>query len=137
MENRTFQEDIAMSKGKIAALAAAVVMALISGPAFAEGDPKVGASVYKKRCLSCHPKEAGKHKMGPSIAAMFGRQAGTVPGFRKYKGLKGSKIVWDEANMDKWLANPKKFIGKKTSMVYKLKNAKHRADVIEYMKTLK
>ncbi len=127
-----------MSKGKTVALvAAAVVMALVSGSAFASGDLTKGASVYKKKCLSCHPTTAGKHKMGPSLANMFGRKAGTVPGFHKYKGLKSSEIVWDETNMDQWIANPKKFLGKKTSMVYKLKSAKSRADVIEYLKTLK
>lgn len=126
-----------MSKGKTVALVAAVVMALVSGVAFASGDLKKGAEVYKKKCLNCHPITAGKHKMGPSLANMFGRKAGTVPGFHKYKGLKGSEIVWDETNMDQWIANPKKFLGKKTSMVYRLKNAKKRADVIGYLKTLK
>jgi len=126
-----------MSKEKTVALAVAVVMALVSGSAFAGGDPAKGAEVYKKKCLSCHPTTAGTHKMGPSLVNMFGSKAGTVPGFHKYKGLKGSKVVWDETSMDQWLANPKKFLGKKTSMVYKLKNAKKRADVIEYMKTLK
>jgi cytochrome c len=92
-----------MSKGKIVALAVAVVLAMVSGSALAGG---------------------------------FGRKAGTVPGFHKYKGLKGSDIVWDDTTMDQWLANPKKFLGKKTSMVYKLKNVTKRADVIEYMKTI-
>ncbi len=126
-----------MSKEKTVALFVAVVMALVSGSAFAGGDPTKGAEIYKKKCLSCHPKTAGRHKMGPSLANIFGRKAGTVPGFHKYKGLKGSEIVWDATSMDQWIANPKKFIGKKTSMVYKLKNAKKRADVIEYMKTIK
>ncbi len=126
-----------MSTGKTVALVVAVVMALGSGAAFAGGDLKKGAKVYNKKCLACHPTTAGKHKMGPSLANMFGRKAGTVPGFHRYRGLKGSKVVWNETNMDQWIANPKKFLGKRTSMVYKLKNAKKRADVIGYLKTLK
>lgn len=126
-----------MSKRKIIILGTALAMALASGAAFAGGDASKGAGVYKKKCLFCHPTKPGVHKMGPSLAAMFGRRAGTVPGYHKYKGLKDSDIVWDESNMDKWLANPKKFLGRRTSMVYKLKNAKKRTNVIEYMKSIK
>lgn len=125
-----------MGKGAIAALGVAVAMTLASGSALAEGNVQDGAKVYKKRCQSCHPTEAGKHKMGPSLAGIMGTKAGTVAGFNKYKGLKGSDIVWDDANMDKWLANPKRFLGRKTSMSYKLKNGEQRASVIAYIKTL-
>ena len=75
-------------------------------------------------------------KSGPSLAGVFGRQAGTVEGYTKYKALKASDIVWDEANLDGWLANPKKFIGKSTPMSYKLKKEKDRAAVIKYLKGL-
>jgi len=126
-----------MGIGMIAALGVAVVMALASGPAFADGSAEDGAKVYKKRCLTCHPIEAGRHKMGPSLAGIMGTKAGTVAGFGKYKGLKDSDIVWDDANMDKWLADPKKFLGKKTNMSYRLKNSEKRASVIAYIKTLK
>lgn len=96
-----------------------------------------GESLYAKKCLSCHPVTPGAHKLGPSLAGMVGRKAGTAPGFSKYKGLIGSNIVWTEDALDKWLANPKAFLGKRTSMVYKLRNEKQRAAIIEYMKTLK
>ena len=71
------------------------------------------------------------------MAGIVGRKAGTASGFKRYKGLKGSDITWDEASLDKWLTNPKKFIGKRTSMGFKLKKAGQRADVIAYLKTLK
>ena len=109
--------------------------ALLSSPtiAFADGD---GAKVFKKKCKACHSIKAGKNKSGPSLAGMFGRKAGTVEGFKKYKGLKGSDIVWDEKSLDGWLTNPKKFIGKKTSMSVKLKKEDDREAVIKYLKGL-
>ena len=56
--------------------------------------------------------------------------------FKKYsKALKESGIVWDEANLDKWLANPKGMYPG-TKMIYPgLKKAEDRAAVIEYLKT--
>ena len=125
-----------MGKEKFTALALAAGMALASGSALASGDAAKGKKVFNK-CKACHSIKVGKHKVGPSLAGVVGRKAGTAAGFKRYKGLKGSDITWDEASLDKWLTNPKKFLGKKTSMGFKLKKADQRADVIAYLKTLK
>lgn len=119
----------------LAILPGAFALALISTPSFASGDAEAGAALYKKKCKNCHATEAGKHKNGPSLAGIMGRKAGSTD-YTKYKGLKGFDAVWDEANLDKFLANPKKFVGAKT-MAYKLKKENDRANVIEYLKTLK
>ena len=129
-----------MRKEKFVALALAAGMALASGSAWAAGEAAKGKKVFKK-CKACHSIKAGKTKIGPSLAGVVGRKAGTTPGFKRYKGLKGADWTWDEALLDEWLADPKKFAkartGKKTSMGFKLKKAGQRADVIAYLKTLK
>ncbi len=124
-----------MNMGRFLALGAALAVALAFGPALAGGDAAKGEGLYKKKCKACHAIAPGKHKLGPSLAGMFGAKSGATD-FKKYKGLKGSDYVWNEENLDKYLANPKKFVGKKT-MTYKMKKAGDRANVIEYMKTLK
>ena len=44
-------------------------------------------------------------------------------------------LTWDEANLDKWLTNPKGMYPG-TKMIYPgLKKAEDRADIIEYLKT--
>ena len=111
-------------------------MALAAGLALAGGDTSRGKMLYAKKCNPCHSIKAGVNKMGPSLTGIFGKQAGTS-NFKKYKGLKGSDTVWNQENLDKFLANPKKFVGKKTGMNSRLKGADNRADVIEYLKTLK
>ncbi|MFQ5619488.1 MAG: c-type cytochrome [Rhodospirillales bacterium] len=130
-----------MVKGIFPALGLAIAVALAGSPASAgAGDPAKGAKVFKK-CKACHTVKPGKHKVGPSLAGVVGRKAGTAKGFKKYKGLKGADYTWDEASLDEYLANPKKFVKKRgakgTSMVFKLKKAAQRADVIAYLKTLK
>lgn len=114
------------------ALSTLLMAGMVSGPALADGD---GAEVFKKRCKVCHSIEAGKHKMGPSLAGIMGSKAGTTD-FAKYIGIKDFGIVWDAENMDKFLADPKKFVGAKT-MAYKLKKEEDRAAVIAYLQTLK
>ncbi len=93
-----------------------------------------GAALYKKHCKKCHSMEAGKHGLGPSLAGIFGKQAGTTD-FKKYKALKGSDIVWDDNNVSAYIENPKKFLNKKTTMVVKVKKAADRQAIIDYMKS--
>ncbi len=130
-----------MLKDIFPALGLAIAVALAGGPAFAAaGDSVKGEKVFKK-CKACHSAKPGKHKVGPSLAGVFGRKAGTAAGYKKYKGLKGADWTWDEALLDEYLENPKKFVKKRgakgTSMAFKLKKAGPRADVIAYLKTLK
>lgn len=121
-----------MNKTTFVAFAAAAMLAMPT-ISFADED---GEKTFKKRCVSCHETAPGKHKVGPSLAGVFGRQAGTAEGFSAYKALAGSTIVWDEANLDGWLTDPKKFIGATTTMTFKLKKEEERKEIIEYLKGL-
>lgn len=125
-----------MLSRKMIVLSVAATMALAASPALADD----GEKVFKK-CKACHTTEAGKHKVGPSLAGVVGRKAGTAEGYKKYKGLKGADWTWDAASLDEFLTDPKKFTekkaGKKTAMVLKLKKKKDREHVIEYLESLK
>ena len=123
-----------MKKLLLTAISGAFAMALISPPTTASANDEDSVKLFKKRCGACHSTEAGKNKNGPSLAGIIGRKAGSTD-FAKYTGLKGSEVVWDEDNLDKFLANPKKFVGAKT-MAYKLKKEGEREIIIKYLKTL-
>jgi len=63
------------------------------------------------KCKACHNFTA-KKKVGPGLAGVFGRKAGTAPGF-KYKFMKyvkGDAWSWDEAHLRKWMCNSKKAV---------------------------
>ncbi len=125
-----------MKFATVSAMAVALSVSLFSGSAFADGDVKKGEKVFKK-CKSCHTvDEGGKHKAGPNLFGVFGR-AVAASDFDKYKALSAEDGKWDEATLDKWLADPKKFNGKKTAMAVKLKKEDEREDVIAYLKSLK
>ena len=59
-----------MRKSSVLAVLAAGVVALASQAALAEGDVTHGKKVFKK-CAACHSLEAGKKKVGPSLAGLF------------------------------------------------------------------
>lgn len=74
---------------------------------------------------------------GPSLAGIWGHRAGTVPRFVRYSdAMKHAEVVWNEATLDKWLANPDTLITG-TSMTFPgLREDKARQDVIAYLKAV-
>ncbi len=123
-----------MTPVKIIAAGAVVAATVLSGPALAAGDAAKGKKVYNK-CKTCHALAAGKNKIGPSLAGIFGRKAGTVEGFKKYsKAMKASGVVWDENNMVAFLAKPKKMMPGNKMTFPGLKKEADIANLIAYLK---
>lgn len=93
-----------------------------------------GETLFKKNCAICHTLEAGKNKIGPSLAGVVGRKAGSVPGFAYSAANKNSGDIWDAQTLDTYLADPRKFMPG-TKMVFAgLKNPEDRKALIEYLK---
>lgn len=63
-------------------------------------------TVYNNACRTCHSLKAGDNRLGPTLAGVIGRQAGSLPGFSFSPSLRQAGIVWDEANLDAFIANP-------------------------------
>jgi cytochrome c len=121
--------NIHLHRSLIAASVAIFVGVLASSPVKADGD---GEKLFKRKCGSCHKMD--KNAIGPMLGGVIGRKAGSTD-FGKYKALEGADFVWDEAKIDAWITNPKKFIGKATSMAVKIKKPEERAAIIAYLKT--
>jgi cytochrome c len=127
-----------MISGKFLSFGLATAIALASSSAFADGNADKGKKVFKK-CKACHSMDAGKNKMGPSLAGIIGRKAGTADGYKKYKALKGANFSWDEATIGEFVQNQKKFLkskGLKTKIAMRVKiKAKGVDDLLAYLKS--
>ncbi len=74
------------------------------GPA---DEPASGREVYELRCRTCHGGLApADSPIGPSLAGIFGRQAGTAAGLVHSRALIDSGVVWDRASLRRFLSDP-------------------------------
>jgi cytochrome c2 len=105
---------------KTLSLTATIAVLAFSSISYANaGDAAKGKKVFNK-CKACHTVVAGKHRIGPSLAGVFGRTAGTA---KKYKFSKAMKkagkggLVWDVKTMSEYLVKPRTYI-KGTKMTF-------------------
>ena len=87
------------------------------------------------RCRSCHTvTEGGPNMTGPNLWGVFGRKAGTHPGFNYSQAVQDAGFDWDAPRIDHWLENPRTFLpGNKMSFAG-LPDADDRRDLIAWLK---
>lgn len=112
---------------------AAAAWLAFCGAAHAAGDPTNGKALYQARCAACH--SADFNGVGPSHRGVFGRPAAAVKGFAYSAALKSSGLVWNEAPLDRWLADPEKAVPGQ-AMGVSVPEAQARADLIAFLKQL-
>ena len=84
---------------------AALIAAMVATASAADVDN--GKSIWNK-CRACHQiGENAKNMVGPELNGLFGRKAGSAPGFNYSEANKGSGITWDEATFREYIKNPK------------------------------
>lgn len=112
-------------------LAAGSAGATPSGPAPDAQALARGEQVYA-RCAGCHAIEG--NRTGPQHCGLFGRRAGTAPGYTAYsQAMRKAGWVWDARTLALFLQDPMKAVPG-TSMGYAgIKNAGERADLIAWL----
>ncbi|HEY1150596.1 MAG TPA: c-type cytochrome [Pseudoduganella sp.] len=110
----------------IAALAAAA-------PAWAQ-NVSAGKAVFAQ-CAACHAISA-THGVGPGLANVLGRKAGSAAGFRYSPAMKRTALTWDAKTLDSYLRDPQAAVPGNTMPFSGLGDDKQRADLIAYLATL-
>jgi cytochrome c len=87
------------------------------------------------RCAGCHSTQAGQNKIGPSLAGVFGRTSGAVPGYNYSAALKNAHLIWEAQTLDKFLQNPGGLVHG-TKMFATVPAADTRQRIIAYLKSL-
>lgn len=100
-----------------------------------QGDPERGRKVFY-RCQGCHRLAPDAPALlGPNLGRLFGRPAGSVPGYAGYSAaLKGAGFVWTEERLDAWLKDPAGFLPGNRMPFAGVRSAQDRADLIAYLR---
>ena len=124
-----------MARSCLALAVAAATSLLVALPAHAQ-NAENGQKAFKQQCGLCHDTAAGKNRVGPSLFGVVGRKAGTAEGFHYSDGNKSSGLTWDQATLDKYLADPRGTVPGTTMTYAGVKNDEQRKDIIAYLATL-
>ena len=98
------------------------------------GDAAHGKTIFAQ-CQACHSIEAGKNMIGPSLAAVIGRKAGSIVGFAYLNANKNSGITWTAEKLFQYLEKPQRVVPGTRMTFAGLPKAQDRADVIAYLKS--
>lgn len=105
----------------------------------ADSDAPVGKVAFGANCAACHSVATGGTGIGPSLAGVVGRKAGTLPGYAYSSAMSSSKIIWTPENIDKHLKTPKEVIpGNRMGNLFPqgVQDIQQRKDIVTYLKTL-
>lgn len=95
------------------------------------GDAQRGKALFEKRCTGCHALDQDRE--GPRLHDVYGRKAGSVPGFEYSQPLKSANLTWDEASLNKWLTDPDALVPG-NEMAFHVPRAQERADIIRFLR---
>jgi cytochrome c len=107
--------------------------AALTAPAHAQqGDATRGEQKFVE-CAACHSVERGVNNVGPSLAGLFGRQAGSLTDFRYSAAMRKSGITWSPQELETFIADPQKRVPANRMPYAGLSDAAARADLVAYL----
>ena len=95
-----------------------------------------GERQFMRKCSICHAlTPAPSRKAGPTLHGVFGRPAGTVPGYRYSDILIGSDIVWSEDTIDALFdEGPDHYIPGSKMPMQRIVKPEDRQDLVEFLR---
>ena len=89
-------------------------------------------------CAACHTmSKDGANGMGPNLRGIVGRKAGTLASFKYSAAMTKSGITWSAAELDAFLAAPRKRVPNTSMAFFGLADAAKRKAIISYLSSLK
>ena len=125
-----FLTSLDMSKSGARAQAQGTSAPAVTGSG--SGDVAAGRQVFRK-CQACHSTEPGKHILGPSLAGIVGRKAGSAEGYDYSPAMRQANIVWNATTLDAYLDDPAKVVPGNKMPFPGLKTGQDRSDVIAFL----
>ncbi len=94
-----------------------------------------GELEFRRKCSVCHTlTQDDANRAGPSLYAVFGRRAGTLPGYTYSKALLNSDVIWNKLTIARLFDDGPDVMMPGTKMpIQRLKSVGRRDDLIQYL----
>ncbi len=98
-------------------------------------DGSRGAELFRA-CAACHTVTPdGGHRAGPTLHHLFGRTAGTLPGYSYSSALRESDLVWTEETVSRLFEiGPDQLVPGSKMPLQRMPNDDDREQLIDYLK---
>ena len=121
------------------AMLAFALLTVLAAARTQAADPQRGKVLYQE-CKRCHQAGRGaRHRIGPHLNDVFGRRAASLAKFRYSPAMKkagAGGLVWTEATLDAFVANPRKLVPRSRMSYAGMPAAGDRADLLAWLRTL-
>jgi cytochrome c len=114
----------------VGAAAAAVLMAVATGPATA-ADAVHGKVVFQT-CAACHSDKPDA--IGPTLRGVYGRKSASLLDFRYSNAMTRANLTWDDANLKAYIKDPQAKVKGNRMPFGGLSSDADVDDVIAYLK---
>ena len=109
--------------------------AVLAAATSAQSTPARGAQLFAQ-CAACHTiDKGGEAGIGPNLWGVYRSKAAAMDDFGYSPALTKSRLVWDDATLDKWLAGPSKLVPHSMMAYPGMKNPADRQAIIAYLKS--
>jgi len=100
---------------------------------YAAADTSRGETL-SMQCRACHTLEqGGANVLGPNLFGLFGRSAGSLPGYSYSVALASGGFIWTPRALEAWLAQPFAFLPGNRMSFPGLRDANDRNAVIAFL----
>ena len=126
-----------MSRARAAVLLWMTALATSSGTALAQeaADAEERQLALNNHCRTCHVTKADDHRLGPSLHDIVGREAGSAPNYNYSSAMADAGLVWDEATLDRFIANPQAVVPCNNMKPFSgISSAEERAKIVAHLK---
>lgn len=87
-------------------------------------------------CAACHAAQ-GAASIGPPLAGVVGRKAGSSPGFGYSRAMKNAQITWDDKSLTAFLTDPQQAVPGNRMPFAGVTDPGEVAELVKYLKTLR
>jgi cytochrome c2 len=119
-------------------LRALLLLAMVCASALAADEStSPGRKVFESRCVSCHESSPpSTATLGPGLAGIVGRKAGSGNSGVHSRALAESGIVWNRGSLRNYLSDPGRAVPG-TIMPMRVENPRELEDLLDYLETLR